>query len=210
MKAYRALRASLGWLFRLVYRVRIVGREHEPTDRAYLTCANHTSYIDPVLVAIALKREQQFLAKRALTSHWFLRALFRMCHVLTVQAGGNNLSTFRTAIQTLRAGGCVAIFPQGTRMPDQPPAPEQAMGGLITIAGGAQADILPVSILSRSGQNGKPSKPRPFHKTTVVIGKPIPASIYRAIAKTDGTAAAAAYCFAQVCGPICAATGGTS
>lgn len=196
MSVYGVCKGAFGWIFRLVYRVRIVGSENEPQDRACLVCANHASYIDPVLLVCVLKRRQRFLAKQALSKHWYLRLLFRAFDVLPVCEGGNNLLTFRRSIRTLREGNDIALFPQGKRIPYTDPLPEQAMGGMLVIASGAKADILPVSILCAC------RKPKPFRKTTIRIGRPIPYAEWSAYAKEHGREAAGQYCFARVCEPF--------
>lgn len=196
MRFYRVARAVAGSVIRLLYRVRVVGRENEPKEGAYLSIANHISFLDPLFVAIALRRTQRFIAKQELAAHAVLRLVFRVFDVLTVQEGESNLAAFRAAIQTLRDGNCIGIFPQGKRVPFDDPLPSQAMGGLLVIANGAKADILPVSILVKG------NKPRPFRRTTVVIGKPIPYEVYHAEEQTSGRSGAAAYCFARVCAPV--------
>ena len=40
-------------LFRIPYRIRIVGRENLPKGRGYVLCPNHLSAIDPVFVVLA-------------------------------------------------------------------------------------------------------------------------------------------------------------
>lgn len=196
MGFYGFARAVVGALFRVLYRVRVVGRENEPQEGAYLSIANHISFLDPVFVAVSLRRKQRFIAKQVLTSHAVLRLVFKVFDVLTVQEGEGNLAAFRAAIGTLREGGCIGIFPQGKRIPREDPLPSQAMGGLMVIAGGAKADILPVSILTKG------NKPRLFRRVTVIIGKPIPYGEYRAVEKESGRNQAAAHCFAAVCAPV--------
>lgn len=196
MSFYGFARAVVGPLFRVLYRVRIVGRENEPKEGAYLSVANHISFSDPVFVAIALKRKQRFIAKQELTSHAVLRLVFRIFDVLTVQEGESNLAAFRAAIGTLREGRCIGIFPQGKRIPHEDPLPEQAMGGLMVIANGAKAGILPVSIVT------KKNKPRLFRRVTVIIGEPIPYESYHAVEKESGRNQAAAHCFAAVCATV--------
>ena len=193
---YSFARVVMSVLFRMLYRVRVVGRENEPKEGAYLSIANHISFLDPIFVAIALRRKQRFIAKQVLTSHAALRLVFKVFDVLTVQEGESNLAAFRAAIGTLREGRCIGIFPQGKRIPHEDPLPEQAMGGLMVIANGAKADILPVSIVTKG------NKPRLFRRITVVIGKPIPYEAYHAVEKGSGRNQAAAHCFAAVCAPV--------
>ena len=196
MSFYGFARAVVGPLFRVLYRIRVVGRENEPREGAYLSIANHISFLDPVFLAVTLKRKQRFIAKQELTSHAILRLVFRVFDVLTVQEGESNLAAFRAAIGTLREGRCIGLFPQGKRIPREDPLPTQAMGGLMVIANGAKAAILPVSILTKG------NKPRLFRRTTVVIGTPIPYEDYHAVETTSGRNQAAAHCFAAVCAPV--------
>lgn len=196
MSFYGFARVVVGALFRVLYRIRVVGRENEPQEGAYLSIANHISFLDPIFVAIALRRKQRFIAKQELTSHAALRLVFRVFNVLTVQEGEGNLATFRAAIGTLREGRCIGLFPQGRRIPREDPLPSQAMGGLMVIANGAKAEILPVSIMTKG------NKPRLFRRITVVIGKPIPYEDYHTVEKDSGRNQAAAHCFAAVCAPV--------
>lgn len=196
MSFYGFARVVVGAVFRVLYRIRVVGRENEPKEGAYLSVANHISFLDPLFVAIALRRKQRFIAKQVLASHAPLRLVFRVFDVLTVQEGESNLAAFRAAIGTLREGKCIGIFPQGKRVPHENPLPEQAMGGLMVIANGAKADILPVSIVTKG------NKPRLFRRTTVIIGEPIPYEAYHAVEKESGRNQAAAHCFAAVCAPF--------
>lgn len=196
MSFYGFGRVVVGAVFRVLYRIRVVGRENEPKEGAYLSVANHISFLDPLFVAIALRRKQRFIAKQILASHAALRLVFKVFDVLTVQEGESNLAAFRAAIGTLREGRCIGIFPQGKRIPHEDPLPEQAMGGLMVIANGAKADILPVSIVTKG------NKPRLFRRITVVIGKPIPYEAYHAVEKESGRNQAAAHCFAAVCAPV--------
>ncbi len=196
MSLYGLARALVSGVFHVLYRVRVVGRENEPAEGAYVSVANHISFLDPIFVSVALRRKQRFLAKRVLTTHAALRAVFRVFDVLVVQEGESNLSALREAIKTLREGRCVGLFPQGKRIPCEDPLPEQAMGGLVVIANGAKAPVLPVSIIVKG------NKPRPFRKTLVRIGEPIPYEVYHAEEQANGRNAAAAACFARVCGPV--------
>ncbi len=196
MSLYGLARALVSGVFHVLYRVRVVGRENEPAEGAYVSIANHISFLDPVFVSIALHRKQRFLAKRVLTTHAALRVVFKVFDVLTVQEGESNLSSLREAIKTLREGRCIGLFPQGTRIPRENPQPSQAMGGLIVIATGAKAPVLPVSIIIKG------NRPRPFRRTLIRIGEPIPYEVYHAEEKANGRNAAAATCFAQVCEPV--------
>ena len=70
----------LRWLFRLLimlaYRVRVHGLKDYPLQDGFLICANHQSYLDPLVIGVIAPRPFNFLAKSNLFRNksvaWFL------------------------------------------------------------------------------------------------------------------------------------------
>jgi 1-acyl-sn-glycerol-3-phosphate acyltransferase len=62
--AFRVARAVVGPLFRLVFRIRVEGRQKVPRDRPYIAIANHLNWPDPWLLLLTLPVEPRvhFLA----------------------------------------------------------------------------------------------------------------------------------------------------
>ncbi|MHB1344918.1 MAG: lysophospholipid acyltransferase family protein, partial [Thermoleophilia bacterium] len=54
--------------FRLLFRMRVVGREHMPVDGAVVLASNHVSNIDPVFLGVAAPRQAHFMANSELWS----------------------------------------------------------------------------------------------------------------------------------------------
>ncbi|MDD4163916.1 MAG: lysophospholipid acyltransferase family protein [Eubacteriales bacterium] len=192
---YRALKILLIPFFKLLYRIKVVGRENEPSEN-YIACANHSSYIDPVLIAYALKHTQRFVARSSLVRFGFYRWLFRRVKVITINRGSTDISSIRTITQAVSDGDCVSIFPQGTRIKGVIPRPEQAQGGIGLLAVKTNALILPVSIIT------KRLRPRLFKKTVIVIGKAIPASEYLNCCENSRSKDIAVFLFSRVCIPF--------
>ena len=66
----------------LLYRVKIVGKENEP-DLPYIICANHSSFMDPVLITVAVKAKPIWIGKKELLKYSFLRWVLKNrlhCH----------------------------------------------------------------------------------------------------------------------------------
>lgn len=48
----------------LFYRLRLAGQENEPLTGGGLVCANHQSFLDPILVGITFRRRLNFLREK--------------------------------------------------------------------------------------------------------------------------------------------------
>jgi 1-acyl-sn-glycerol-3-phosphate acyltransferase len=98
-------------------RMTVRGLEHVPTAGPTLLVANHDSYWDPVAASVALDghRPAHALAKASL---WKLPLVGRLMDSLgniPVERGSGDSGPVDAAIDALRAGKCIAIFPEGTR-----------------------------------------------------------------------------------------------
>ena len=111
-----SLVAVLSWpVVRLVYRLRVTGREHVP-DGGCVLAANHWSNVDPWPLGLPLfpRRFLRFMAKKELfwpPLGWIVRAGggFR------VDRGARDTQAIETAVALCREGHAVVMFPEGTR-----------------------------------------------------------------------------------------------
>jgi len=170
---YRFGRFVLKGPVRLLYRVKIVGRENEPEDGGFLICCNHLAALDVLLIAVALKKHQPcFMGKKELFKIPVLSGAIRALGAYPVDRGGGDVGAIKNSIRLLQKGHCVAIFPQGTRQPNKDPRDTKVRNGAAMIAMHANATVLPINIY-REGYS-----PKCFRRTVVSIGKPIPFSAF--------------------------------
>ena len=168
-KLYKFLYFLLSKLFRALYRVRVEGLENEPKDGALLICANHTSFRDILVLGVTMRHRQiRFCAKAELFKVPILRHLIKALGAFPLHRGQADTAAFKTAINLLEGGESVGLFPQGTRYAGKVPAPEQFRNGAGMIAYRAKANVLPVLIYNKG------FRVRPFRRTYIKIGKPIP------------------------------------
>ncbi len=114
---YRAVVGSGSLVVRAWGRLSVEGLEHVPPEGPVLMAGNHDSYWDPLTVgAAALPRRQiRALAKSSL---WKIRGAG---HVLDgmgqipIDRGKGDQAALGRAIEALRDGGCIGVFPEGTR-----------------------------------------------------------------------------------------------
>ncbi|MFI5261899.1 MAG: lysophospholipid acyltransferase family protein [Candidatus Limnocylindrales bacterium] len=134
-------------VFGATARVRYTGPAELPRTGPLLVVANHTSNIDPPLVAAWLQprlgRPIQFLAKEQLFVP-ALRPLLTHAGAILVRAGGSDIQAYRDALAVLRGGGAVGLFPEGTRSLDGVLGEPHPGVGLLALRAGVP--ILPVGI----------------------------------------------------------------
>lgn len=192
---YTILRMFLIPLMKVFFRIELIGKENEP-DCNYITCANHSSYLDPLFLAYALKRQQRFVARSTLTRFKFFNWLFRHVRVITINRGNADITAIRTITAAINEGDCVGIFPQGTRMKGIVPKAEQAQAGIGLMASMTNVPVLPFSIVT------KRLRPGFLRKTTLVIGEAIPQSEYLSCCENPRKKEIAEYCFSKACVPF--------
>jgi 1-acyl-sn-glycerol-3-phosphate acyltransferase len=97
-------------------RLEVVGRDVLPAEGPLLVAGNHDSYWDPVAVGIAGMPRRQIcaLAKRSLWKPGLGLILDGMGQI-PIERGKGDLAAMATAIERLRDGACIGVFPEGTR-----------------------------------------------------------------------------------------------
>lgn len=98
-----------------LYRLRARGVEHLP-EGGFVLAANHTSNFDPWPLGIPLlpDRQLRFMAKAELFNPIFTPIL-RGGGAFKVRRGEGDVEAMRTAIELVRQGEIVVMFPEGTR-----------------------------------------------------------------------------------------------
>jgi 1-acyl-sn-glycerol-3-phosphate acyltransferase len=99
-----------------LYRLRVRGQEHLPTQGGYVLACNHVSSFDPWPLGMPLwpRRYLRFMAKSEL--YWFpLTLVLRNAGAFPVRRGERDAVAIETAVGLARSGYVVAMFPEGTR-----------------------------------------------------------------------------------------------
>ena len=162
---YRFIRGFFGGFFKLVYRVKIVGRENEITDKPYIVCANHTSLMDVVMLVISFKGQINFMAKKEIFKVPILRSFVKAMGGFPIDRKGSDVAAIKKTISMLNEGNNIGIFPQGTRRPFENPRDTEVKDGIGMIASRAGVGFMPVYIKT------KREKLSLFRRTKIVIGE---------------------------------------
>ena len=108
--------ASLSWpVVKGLYRLRARGLEHVPAG-GFVLAANHTSNFDPWPLGIPFlpKRQLRFMAKAELFNP-ILAPILRAGGAFKVRRGERDVDAMATAVDLVREGHVVVMFPHGTR-----------------------------------------------------------------------------------------------
>jgi 1-acyl-sn-glycerol-3-phosphate acyltransferase len=128
----------------LAFSLRVQGRRHIPRKGPALLIANHESFFDPVLVAMASPRPLCYLARKTLFKNrafgWFIRSL----RAVPIDQEGLGKDGLKDILGQLQAGRAVLVFPEGHRTRDGKMRP--LMPGVQLLIKRVQAPIVPIGI----------------------------------------------------------------
>ena len=160
---------------RIVYRVKIIGKENIPQEGTLLFCGNHRTYLDPPLIIVTAGRYMRFLAKEELRKNPLFSFLGFLYDGIYVKRDSKDITSLKTALKTLKDGKCVGLFPEGTRNGLEK-NDGKIKNGAAYMALKTNAKVIPIGIVG-------PAKP--FTKNAIIYGKPLDFSEYAARMKED-------------------------
>ncbi len=136
---FRGLFIAVG---RVLFRFRTLGKEHVPMQGGLLVAANHASYLDIPALGCALPRRAYFLGRYDLFPNRLLGPLLRRLGWIPMRHYRLDRESFRTAIELIKGGKAVVIYPEGTRSKDGRLGPGKPGIGIIVAETGCR--VLPV------------------------------------------------------------------
>lgn len=127
----------------------VIGRENFPEGPAVI-CANHVHNSDPFYIVTSFPgREQVSIMAKEELRHWPVvgPVLHWFGFLIWVKRGKADMGAVKSAMKTLKDGGKLLIFPEGTRNQEM----GEGKNGAAMMAIRTKTPILPVHI---SGQRG--------------------------------------------------------
>jgi len=173
---YRLCELYLPSVIRSITNIYFQGLENIPRSGAAIFTANHLSNLDPFIKIIAAQRPIHFLAKEG----HFQKQPNRFVMINTGQ-----IETFRKtggkdalarAVDVLESGGCLGIFPEGTRSrAKDPPYLQKGKTGVARLAARfPEIPIVPITIIgAREFLPPGANFPRFWKRVRVIIDEPI-------------------------------------
>jgi 1-acyl-sn-glycerol-3-phosphate acyltransferase len=154
--AMAVCRPAVAWWGRLV----VEGLDTLPESGPVLVVGNHDSHWDPVAVGVAAIRRRQIkaLAKSTL---WDVRGLSPVLNgmgQIPIERGAGDIGALSRAIEELRAGACIGVFPEGTRSRGEVLRARSGVGRLALEV--PEAKLVCVAIEGTSEMTGFPRRPQ--------------------------------------------------
>jgi len=111
---YRIAVAILGPIFKFYYNPKIIGKENIPREGSIIVCGNHIHLMDQCVPILSTKRFLRYMAKKEYFDGpyaWF----FKWVGCIPVDRSKKDSDAKEKAIEHLKNGGAIGIFPEGTR-----------------------------------------------------------------------------------------------
>ncbi|GKS77446.1 MFS transporter [Acidovorax sp. SUPP950] len=179
---------------RFVYRFRIRGDEHLPTQGAAILVCNHVSFVDAVLLMAASPRPIYFVMDHRIFRVPVLGWLFRLAKAIPIAPQKEDpavyAAAFERAAQVLREGDLLAIFPEGGITRDGQLQPFK--GGIMKILERAREEgvappVIPMALtnlwgsyfsrIERGTAMARPFRRGLFNRVGLNVGPAVPATL---------------------------------
>ncbi|MEQ1485963.1 AMP-binding protein [Methyloglobulus sp.] len=139
----KVLRCVVGFIVKILYRVEITGMEnYDKAGKRVLIVANHTSFLDPLLLWVFLPTDITFAINTHISQRWWLRPFLGLSKVFPMNP--THPISLKDLIHYLRSDTHTVIFPEGRIT---------VTGGLMKVYDGtgmvadkSQATVLPIRI----------------------------------------------------------------
>jgi 1-acyl-sn-glycerol-3-phosphate acyltransferase len=159
----------------LFARLRCEGRENFPRNRGYVLTSNHTSGPDFIPLGYVTPQQIFFMAKSEILDTQPLFRKFLMVNgVFPIRRGEADMEAIQYAIDLVRSGKVLGMFPEGTR--SRTGKLQRGRSGAARIAILAQAPVVPIIVVN-SGEMFKTRNwfsLKPRAEVLVRVGKPLP------------------------------------
>ena len=145
-KIYRLAQYFIFLHFKILFGLRIEGRENVPARGHFILASNHSSWFDPPIIGSCCPREIAYAAKKELFEMFLLGSIVKFFNSIPVSRSGFDRTALVKLGETLDSGNGIIMFPEGTRFSDDKLHPPKAGVGMLAIR--HRVPVVPVYINS--------------------------------------------------------------
>jgi len=154
--------------FFIFHRLVIRGRGNIPQTGGVVICSNHSSMMDPTILAMATRRQIHYVAKKELYKNKIVSLVIDGLGAYPVDRDNADTASYKRTLDYLNNGEIVGIFAQGSRFKELDIKDAKAGVALFALKTGAA--VVPAGIVSTY---------KLFSKITLNYGPPVDLSAYR-------------------------------
>ena len=169
------IKGAIFLYLKVVYRLKVVGKENVPKTGALIFCGNHRSLLDAPIIVSTAPRHMRFFAKEELEKNFIIKFLAFCFGIIFVKRDSKDIQALKDSLKALKNNECLGIFPEGTRNGLEKNHGE-VKNGAVYLALKGNAKIIPIGICGTL---------KPFKKNMVIYGKPVDLSKFEDIKKLD-------------------------
>ncbi|MFF9239911.1 lysophospholipid acyltransferase family protein [Streptomyces sp. NPDC014801] len=183
MSRFAIIKAVLGPVMRLMFRLRAEGAENIPGDGPVILAGNHLTFIDSMILPLVCDRQVFFIGKdeyvtgkgvKGRLMAWFFTGVGMI--PVDRDGGRGGVAALMTGRRVLEEGKVFGIYPEGTRSPDGRLYRGRTGIARLTLMTGAP--VVPFAMIGTDKlQPGGSGMPRPG-QVTVRFGEPMEFSRY--------------------------------
>lgn len=157
-------------------RIRVEGTEHIPSTGGAVIACNHVSYLDFIFCGLGAqpaKRLVRFMAKKEIFANRIAGPLMRGMHHISVDRGAG-LASYREAVERLKAGEVVGVFPEATI--SRSFTVKDIKSGAVRMAAEAGVPVVPMALwgTQRLWTKGRPKDLTKRHvPISILVGEPM-------------------------------------
>lgn len=154
-KLYSIIRHAATWYFNTFYDYTQSGLEHIPSDGPVIFAANHVSFYDPPAIGACHDRQINYFARDTLFKGLFGKYLVKI-GTIPVARENAEIKSLKAIFKSLKRGGAVAIYPEGTRSADGQLAEPKPGAGMIACK--SKATVIPTRLFGTYEVFGRKDK----------------------------------------------------
>ena len=159
-------------VLKTLFRIKVYGKENIPKRGAFILASNHASFLDPPTLGVACPRKLNFMARHDLFSNRLFSWLLTSWGVFPVKRNSADLSALKEAIQRLKDGEALLLFPEGSRGFEG--ASFEPQPGIGFLAAKVNVPVIPAFVKGTEKALPKEAKFFKPARISVCFGKQIP------------------------------------
>jgi len=161
------------FILKIFCNFKVTGRENLPGKGPFIIVSNHTSWADPVIMAIAcgLFKPVTYMAKKELFERPIFGRYLNALGATPIERSSGKAGPIKKALSALKKGKIVGLFPEGTRSEGGKFLKPEPGVGFIALK--SRVPVMPFYIYGADKLLPRGANMLRFHKITVKIGKPV-------------------------------------